>query len=91
MAEEQSTLSAVTEGTTNLIQEAGEKTAQTVIAHTSKYNDAYSTIDKIIKNLKLFFAISLIILFFQGLRVIFQENLFLHGSYCQLRKHNLIF
>ena len=47
MAEEQSTLSAVTEGTTNLIQEAGEKTAQTVIAHTSKYNDAYSTIDKI--------------------------------------------
>ena len=47
MAEEQSTLSAVTEGTTNLIQEAGEKTAQTVIAHTSKYNDAYSTVDKI--------------------------------------------
>ena len=47
MAEEQLTLSAVTEGTTNLIQEAGEKTAQTVIAHTSKYNDAYSTVDKI--------------------------------------------
>lgn len=47
MAEEQSTLSAVTQGTTDLIQEAGEKTAETVIAHATKYNDAYSTIDKI--------------------------------------------
>ena len=28
------------------MQEATEKTAQTVIAHTAKYNDAYSTIDK---------------------------------------------
>lgn len=42
------TLSEVSESTTHLIQEAGEKTAQTVLAHTSKYSDAYSTIDKMI-------------------------------------------
>ena len=48
MAEQQNTLSDVAQGTTQLIQEAGEKTAKTVIAHTSKYNDAYSTIDKFV-------------------------------------------
>lgn len=47
MAEQQNTLSGVTQGTTQLLHEASEKTAQTVLAHTSKYNDAYSTIDKI--------------------------------------------
>lgn len=47
MAEQQNTLSDVTQGTTQLLHEASEKTAQTVLAHTSKYNDAYSTIDKI--------------------------------------------
>lgn len=47
MAEQQNTLSDVTQGTTQILHEASEKTAQTVLAHTSKYNDAYSTIDKI--------------------------------------------
>jgi len=49
VAEEAKKLSDVTEGTTQLLHEAGEKTAQKVIEHTSKYNDAYSTIDKIIE------------------------------------------
>ena len=48
MAEKQNTLTEVTEGTTQLLQEATEKTAQTVIQHTAKYNDAYATIDKIL-------------------------------------------
>ncbi len=47
MAEQAHKLSDVAQGTANLIQEAGQKTSETVIAHTSKYNDAYSTIDKI--------------------------------------------
>ena len=46
MAEKDNALSDVTQGTTQLLQEATEKTAQTVIEHTAKYNDAYSTIDK---------------------------------------------
>ncbi|MGE8540155.1 mechanosensitive ion channel family protein [Acinetobacter sp. ANC 3813] len=46
MAEKENALSDVTQGTTQLLQEATEKTAQTVIEHTAKYNDAYSTIDK---------------------------------------------
>ena len=46
MPGQQTTLSEVTQGTTDLLHEATEKTAQTVIAHTAKYNDAYSTIDK---------------------------------------------
>ena len=46
MAGQQNTLSDVSQGTTELLHEATEKTAQTVIAHTAKYNDAYSTIDK---------------------------------------------
>ncbi|WP_216938430.1 mechanosensitive ion channel domain-containing protein, partial [Acinetobacter sp. BY484] len=49
MAEQNNTLSQVTEGTTELLQEATEKTTQTVIEHTAKYNDAYSAIDKIIE------------------------------------------
>lgn len=48
MAEQQNALSEVTQGTTQLIQEASEKTAQTVIEHTAKYNEAYSTIDKFV-------------------------------------------
>ncbi|SEL54318.1 mechanosensitive ion channel family protein [Acinetobacter sp. DSM 11652] len=47
MAEQQNSLSQVAQGTTQLLQDASEKTAQTVIAHTAKYNDAYTTIDKI--------------------------------------------
>ena len=48
MAEKGNALNEVTQGTTHLLQEATEKTAQTVIAHTAKYNDAYSTIDKFV-------------------------------------------
>ncbi|OTG84505.1 transporter [Acinetobacter sp. ANC 5054] len=48
MAEQDNALSDVTQGTTTLIQEATEKTAQTVLEHTAKYNDAYSTIDKFV-------------------------------------------
>ncbi len=48
MAEQQNTLSDMTQGTTQLLHEATEKTAQTVIAHTAKYNDAYATIDKFV-------------------------------------------
>ena len=48
MAEKDNALNEVTQGTTHLLQEATEKTAQTVIAHTAKYNDAYSTIDKFV-------------------------------------------
>lgn len=48
MSEQANTLSNVAQGTTELLQEATEKTAQSVIAHTAKYNDAYSTIDKFV-------------------------------------------
>jgi hypothetical protein len=48
VAEKENALSDVTQGTTQLLQEATEKTAQTVLEHTSKYNDAYSTIDKFV-------------------------------------------
>ena len=46
MAEQQNALSDVALGTTELLQDATAKTAQTVLKHTAKYNDAYSTIDK---------------------------------------------
>ena len=49
MAESKPSLSEVSENTTQLLQEATEKTTQTVINHTAKYNDAYSTIDKIME------------------------------------------
>ena len=48
MAEQNNALSEVTQGTSQLLHEATEKTAETVIAHTAKYNDAYSTIDKFV-------------------------------------------
>lgn len=48
MADKDNALSDVTQGTTHLLQEATEKTAQTVLEHTAKYNDAYSTIDKFV-------------------------------------------
>jgi small-conductance mechanosensitive channel len=48
VAEKENALSDVTQGTTQLLQEATEKTAKTVIEHTAKYNDAYSTIDKFV-------------------------------------------
>ena len=48
MTEETNKLSEVAQDTTQLLHSAGEKTAQTVIQHTAKYNDAYSTIDKFV-------------------------------------------
>jgi len=48
VAEQDNALSDVTQGTSHLLQEATEKTAQTVLEHTAKYNDAYSTIDKFV-------------------------------------------
>ena len=49
MAEQSGSLGdLVAKETSSLLQEASEKTAQTVIAHTTKYNDAYAAIDKII-------------------------------------------
>lgn len=48
MAEDTPTLSEVAQDTTQLLHNASEKTAKTVIEHTAKYNDAYSTIDKFV-------------------------------------------
>ncbi|WP_333975918.1 mechanosensitive ion channel family protein [Acinetobacter colistiniresistens] len=48
MANQQTTLTEVAKDTGELIQQAGAKTTQTVLAHTEKYHDAYTTIDKII-------------------------------------------
>ncbi|MCH7313941.1 mechanosensitive ion channel family protein [Acinetobacter sp. ANC 3882] len=47
MANEQTTLTEVAKDTGQLIHQAGAKTTQTVLAHTEKYHDAYTTIDKI--------------------------------------------
>lgn len=48
MAEEKASLGEiVAQETSQLLQDASEKTAQTVLAHATKYNDAYSTIDNI--------------------------------------------
>jgi small conductance mechanosensitive channel len=49
VAEQNNALNDVTQGTSDLLHEAGEKTAQTVLEHTAKYNDAYSTIDKFVE------------------------------------------
>ncbi|MGE8644595.1 mechanosensitive ion channel family protein [Acinetobacter vivianii] len=47
MTNEQTTLTEVARDTGELIHQAGTKTTQTVLAHTEKYHDAYTTIDKI--------------------------------------------
>ncbi len=47
MVNEQPTLTDVAKDTGELIHQAGAKTTQTVLAHTEKYQDAYTTIDKI--------------------------------------------
>ncbi|WP_268807375.1 hypothetical protein, partial [Tepidimonas taiwanensis] len=36
------------QGTSEMLHDATAKTTQSVIAHTAKYNDAYSTIDKFV-------------------------------------------
>ncbi|WP_407518148.1 mechanosensitive ion channel family protein [Acinetobacter baumannii] len=48
MADEQKSLTDVAKNTGELLQEVGTKTTQTVLAHTEKYHDAYTTIDKIV-------------------------------------------
>ncbi len=48
MADEATKLSEVAQDTSQLIHSASEKTAKSVIEHTAKYNDAYSTIDKFV-------------------------------------------
>lgn len=48
MADEQKSLTDVAKNTGELLQGAGTKTTQTVLAHTEKYHDAYTTIDKIV-------------------------------------------
>ncbi|ENX33037.1 hypothetical protein F889_02968 [Acinetobacter colistiniresistens] len=48
MANQQTTLTEVAKDTGELIQQASAKTTETVLAHTEKYHDAYTTIDKII-------------------------------------------
>lgn len=47
MANEQTTLTEVAKDTGALIHQASTKTTETVLAHTEKYHDAYTTIDKI--------------------------------------------
>ena len=48
MANEKTTLTDVAQDTGEFIQQAGEKTTKTVLAHTEKYHDAYTVIDQII-------------------------------------------
>ena len=48
MAEQESTLKEVTQGTSELLQEATAKTAQTVAEYTDKSLEAYSTVDHFI-------------------------------------------
>ena len=48
MTEKHTTIQDVTHNTSELLQNATSLTTETVIAHTSKYSDAYSTIDKMI-------------------------------------------
>ncbi len=50
MANQQTTLTEVAKDTGELIQQASAKTTETVLAHTEKYHDAYTTIDKIINS-----------------------------------------
>jgi hypothetical protein len=47
VANEQTTLTEVAKDTGALIHQASAKTTETVLAHTEKYHDAYTTIDKI--------------------------------------------
>lgn len=47
MANEQTTFTEVAKDTGALIHQASTKTTETVLAHTEKYHDAYTTIDKI--------------------------------------------
>lgn len=50
MSNDNTSLKEVTEQTTQFLQEAGHKTTATVMEHTKQYNDAYSTMNKIIES-----------------------------------------
>ena len=45
---EQNKLDQVASDTATLLQQAGQKTTQSVIQHTEKYHETYTTIDKIV-------------------------------------------
>ena len=60
MANEQTTLTEVAKDTGELIHQAGAKTTQTVLAHTEKYHDAYTTIDKIMDSFWSVYPISVL-------------------------------
>ena len=65
MADEANKLNEVAQGTSQFIHTAGEKTAQSVITHTAKYHDAYTTIDKIVDSFWQrvpYFCIAIIVL-----------------------------
>lgn len=49
VSKQEHSLKDVTEQTTQLLQEAGQKTTTAVVQHTQKYNDAYVTMNKIIE------------------------------------------
>lgn len=49
MSNDNTSLKDVTEQTTQFLHDAGQKTTDTVIQHTQKYNDAYATMNKLIE------------------------------------------
>lgn len=57
-------LNGCCKNTGELLQEAGTKTTQTVLAHTEKYHDAYTTIDKIVDSFGNVYLISALRLLF---------------------------
>ncbi len=76
VADESTKLSAVAQDATQALHHAGEKTAQTVIAQSAKYNDAYLTIDKIMdgfwERVPYFIIAICVVLFFWLLSKIFK-------------------
>lgn len=50
MSNDTTSLKEVTQHTTQFLQEAGHKTSESVMQHTQKYNDAYTTMNKIIES-----------------------------------------
>ena len=68
-------LNGCCKNTGELLQEAGTKTTQTVLAHTEKYHDAYTTIDKIVDsfgNVYLISALQLLFSYFWLLTKLFK-------------------
>lgn len=50
MSNDNTSLQEVTENTSQFLHDAGQKTTETVIQHTQKYNDAYKTMNDIIES-----------------------------------------